>query len=98
LYSPIILLASDIPLPEMQVAAPQQVERGSKANIAIHAERAHHRTTQSASSIDRLAKGDAVRKVEIEGSRTQRAPINMKNEWLAVQDSDDPRWQSQILL
>jgi Beta-galactosidase len=36
--SPTILVASDAPLPEMQVSVPEQVRRGSVANIAIHAQ------------------------------------------------------------
>lgn len=36
--SPTILVASDTPLPEMQVSVPEQVQRGTAANIAIHAE------------------------------------------------------------
>jgi hypothetical protein len=30
-------VASDTPLPQMQVSAPQQVQRGTIANVAIHA-------------------------------------------------------------
>jgi hypothetical protein len=36
-YDPTILVASDTPLPQMQVSAPEQVQRGTLANIAIHA-------------------------------------------------------------
>ena len=36
-YDPTILVASDTPLPQMQVSAPEQVQRGTIANIAIHA-------------------------------------------------------------
>ncbi len=36
-YDPTILVASDTPLPQMQVSAPQQVQRGTIANVAIHA-------------------------------------------------------------
>ncbi|MGB7197732.1 MAG: hypothetical protein WBG23_05465, partial [Acidobacteriaceae bacterium] len=36
-YDPTILVASDTPLPQMQVSAPQQVQRGTMANIAIQA-------------------------------------------------------------
>lgn len=35
-YDPTILVASDTPLPEMQVSVPEQVQRGTVANIAIH--------------------------------------------------------------
>ena len=37
-YDPTILVASDTPLPEMHVSVPEKVQRGSVANIAIHAE------------------------------------------------------------
>ncbi|MHB1935684.1 MAG: beta-galactosidase [Acidobacteriaceae bacterium] len=36
-YDPTILVASDTPLPQMQVSVPERVQRGSVANIAIHA-------------------------------------------------------------
>ncbi len=36
-YDPTILVASDTPLPQMQVSAPEQAQRGTIANIAIHA-------------------------------------------------------------
>ncbi len=36
-YDPTILVASDAPLPQMQVSAPQRVQRGTIANVAIHA-------------------------------------------------------------
>jgi hypothetical protein len=35
-YDPTILVASDTPLPEMQVSVPEQVQRGTIANVAIH--------------------------------------------------------------
>ena len=34
-YDPTILVASDTPLPQMQVSAPQQAQRGAIASIAI---------------------------------------------------------------
>jgi hypothetical protein len=37
-FDPTILVASDAPLPEMHVSVPEKVQRGSVANIAIHAE------------------------------------------------------------
>jgi hypothetical protein len=36
-YQPTILTASETPLPKMQVSVPDHVERGSIANIAVHA-------------------------------------------------------------
>jgi hypothetical protein len=36
-YDPTILVASDTPLPQMQVSVPQQVQRGTIANIAVYA-------------------------------------------------------------
>ncbi|HZC44658.1 MAG TPA: hypothetical protein VE195_10810, partial [Acidobacteriaceae bacterium] len=36
-YDPTILVASDAPLPEMHVSVPQQVQRGTIANVAINA-------------------------------------------------------------
>ena len=36
-YDPTILVASDTPLPQMQVSAPEQVQRGTIANVAIQA-------------------------------------------------------------
>ena len=35
-FDPTILVASDTPLPQMQVSAPEQVQRGTIATIAIH--------------------------------------------------------------
>ena len=36
-YDPTILVASDTPLPEMQVSVPDHIERGSVADVAVHA-------------------------------------------------------------
>ncbi|MGH9617933.1 MAG: hypothetical protein ACRD28_14430, partial [Acidobacteriaceae bacterium] len=36
-YVPTILVASDAPLPEMQVSVPAQAQRGTVANISVHA-------------------------------------------------------------
>jgi len=43
--SPTILVASDTPLPEMQVSVPAQAQRGMVANISIHAEPAQADTS-----------------------------------------------------